>query len=133
MKKAVSIMIILFSAVIVFFSFFGERLYYLTKPKAVTYRVQNIWTDENGNMKLLIPKECVKEGGFVYVVTQTGGFSLTINTVSKKEVDITDSGSDGYVIVNKGLSLGDMLVVDASEELRDGDRINCIEGSGLNK
>lgn len=130
MKKVVSIMMILFSAVIVFFSFFGERLYYLTKPDAVIYRVQSIWTDENGDMKLLIPKECVKESGYVYVVTQTGGFSLTINTVSKKAVDITDSRNDGYVIVNKGLSLGDMLVVEVSEELRDGDRINCIESSG---
>lgn len=130
MKKVVAVMMILFCAVIVFFSFFGERLYYLTKPDAVIYRVQSIWTDENGDMKLLIPKECVKESGYVYVVTQTGGFSLTINTVSRREVDIADAERGDYFIVNKGLSLGDMLVMESSEELRDGDRINCIESSG---
>lgn len=126
MKKAVFITMTLFCTIIVFFSFFGERLYYLTKPEVVAYRVQNIWTDENGDMKLIIPNKCVKESGYVYVVTQTGGFSLTINTVSKKEVDITDFGRDGYVIVNKGLSPGEILVAESSEELQNGDRVNCI-------
>lgn len=130
MKKTVAVMMLLFSAVIVFFTAYGEALYYSTKPDVTVYRVQNVWTDENSVMKPMIPKECLYENEYVYVVTQTSGFSLTINTVSKKEVDIVDAETDGYVIVNKGLNLGDMIVIKSSEELQDGDRINCVENLG---
>ena len=127
MKNTVAVIMILFSAVIVFFSVYGEALYYSTKPDVTVYRVQNVWTDENGVMKPIIPKECVYEGVYVYVVTQTSGFSLTINTVSKKEVEIADADTDDYIIVDNGLSLGEVIVAKMSEELQDGDRVNCVE------
>lgn len=131
MKRAVTAMMILFTAVIVFFSFFGERLYYITKPDAVVYRVQRMWMGEDGSRKLMIPKKCVHDGEYVYTVTRTGGFSLIINTVFKKEVDIIDcADDDDYVIVESGLNLGDMLVAESSEELQDGDRVNCVEDGG---
>lgn len=127
MKKTVAVMTTLFSAIIIFFSVYGETLYYATKPDVAVYRVQNVWTDENGVMKPMIPKECLYESEYVYIVTQTSGFSLTINTISKKEVYITDADTEDYVIVDRGLSYGDMIVLKSSEELRDGDRINCVE------
>lgn len=126
-KRAVVIVMILFFAIILFFSFYGERFYYLTKPTVTVYRAQNMWINENDGMRLVIPKESVYDSEYVYVVNQMSGFSLTINTVSRKEVDISDAETDNYVIVNKGLNLGDMIVVKSSEELNDGDRINCVE------
>ena len=128
MKKTVTVIMILFSAVIVFFSVYGEALYYSTKPDVTVYRAQNVWTDENGKIKLIIPKSCIVDGEYVYTISQTQGFSLIISTLCKKEIEVSEyEPNELMVIVENGLEMGTLIVLDAEGDLSDGIRVNCLE------
>ena len=123
MKKILTASIILFCAVILFFSLFGEKLYYSTKPVITLCRADGI-IDGDGNIKIVIPKSCVFEGKYVYGISSYPGFSLTIYSVVRQEAKTEPNPEDeSTVIVNSGVRQGQILVKSASKKLTDGAQV----------
>lgn len=124
MKKVVTIVMALFCAVILFFTFFGETLFYKAKPQvtiAYTYTVMA----EDGEYKPL-PAECVTSDGCVYVVNLTSGFSAQIATAEKREIAYWQL-DDETVAVTFGLRNGEKIVVSSDRAFSDGDRVTVVE------
>lgn len=124
MKKALTICVALFSAVIIFFSLFGERIYYATKPHVKEYRVTASTSMDSGETYMLVPKSCVSEDGKVYILSSQAGFSLTISTVTEREVVTEPFDWDkSLLIAISGVSHGDVLASNPDRELKDGARV----------
>lgn len=124
---------IAFCAVILFFTFFGERLYYDTKPK-VEY--VSLSMSVNGNR--IVPASAVyEEGGksYVYAIVPTTGFSARIYTLSKIEITVNETVED-YIypgenalitVVDTLPSPGLNVVSKCNEEISDGIRVLPVE------
>ncbi len=125
MKKAVPVLSILFCAIILFFSFFGEKLYYSTKPQVELDRPLRV------NDMVLLPGGAVfheADGDCIYTVEGEQGFSTEILTVTKVrltrcEPDETGYFGDGYVLVEAEGYSSAPTVIWASEALKDGQRV----------
>lgn len=124
MKKVVLGLSIAFCLVIVFFTFFGESLYYSTNPEVeldYSFRV---------NEDMYLPKGAVFEeadGAYIYTVESQPGFSAEILTVVRhKLVSYSPDGTgyfDGYVIVVPEERINGQFVVSSTEPLSDGMRV----------
>lgn len=125
MKKAVTVLSIIFCAIIVFFSIFGERLYYSTKPTVEIDRPVRI------NDMILLPKAAVfhePDGDYIFTVKSEQGFSTEILTVTKIRLnsckpDETGYFGEGYVAVEADGYQNAPTVIWASKELKDGQRV----------
>ena len=125
MKKSVTALSIIFCGIIIFFSLFGERLYYSTKPKVVIDRPLRI------NDAVLLPEEAVvfePDGSYIFTVEGSVGFSAEILTVTKVrltscEPDETGYLGEGYFAVKAEGYNGAPTVVRTSKKLRDGQRV----------
>lgn len=116
----------LFCAVILFFTFFGEMLFYEAKPQVTTHSVYSMYTPD-GNTAPIIPKECLINGKFIYVVTYTQGFSAEICSAEMREV-VTQEYDDGYLLVIEGdLRNGEKVIVTADRPFSDGDKVTVVE------
>lgn len=128
MKKAVTVLSIIFCGIILFFSVMGERLYYSTKPKVEIDRPIRI------NEMILLPETAVfhePDGDYIFAVDSEQGFSTEILTVTKIrlsrcEPDETGYFGEGYVIVESEEYSNAPTVVWASEELKDGQRVTEV-------
>lgn len=126
MKKLVTILMALFCAIILFFTFFGETLFYEAKPQVTTHSVYSMYTPD-GNTAPIIPKECLIDGKFIYVVTYTQGFSAEICFAEMREV-VTQEYDDGYLLVIEGdLHNGEKVIVTADRPCSDGDKVTVVE------
>lgn len=124
MKKAVLGLSILFCLVIVFFTFFGESLYYLTNPCVELDRSFRV------NEEMYLPEGAIFEeddGIFVYTAESQIGFSTEIITVTRHKVltySHDDSGYfDGYVKITLEERVNGIFVVSSSEPLKEGMRV----------
>lgn len=128
MKKAVTVLSIIFCGIILFFSVMGERLYYSTKPKVEIDRPIRI------NEMILLPETAVfhePDGDYIFAVDSEQGFSTEILTVTKIrlsrcEPDETGYFGEGYVIVESEEYSNSPTVIWASEELKDGQRVTEV-------
>lgn len=128
MKKAVTVLSIIFCGIILFFSVMGERLYYSTKPKVEIDRPIRI------NEMIFLPETAVfhePDGDYIFAVDSEQGFSTEILTVTKIrlsrcEPDETGYFGEGYVIVESEEYSNAPTVVWASEELKDGRRVTEV-------
>ena len=125
MKKLVTAASIVFCAIILFFSFFGEKLYYSTKPQVELDRPLRV------NDMVLLPEGAVfheADGDCIYTVESEQGFSTEILTVTRIpltrcEPDETGYFGDGYVFVEAEGYSSEPTVIWASEALEDGQRV----------
>ena len=125
MKKLVTAASIVFCAIILFFSFFGEKLYYSTKPQVELDRPLRV------NDMVLLPEGAVfheADGDCIYTVESEQGFSTEILTVTRIpltrcEPDETGYFGDGYVLVEAEGYSSAPTVIWASEALEDGQRV----------
>ncbi len=127
MKKAVTVLSIIFSAVIVFFSIFGERLYYSTKPKVELERPLRI------DGALLAPESAVFHdagGSCIVCVESEQGFSVEILTTRKIRLAWVRPDStgyyEGYVLVQPQTDPTGPIVINSTRPLRGGQRV--VEG-----
>lgn len=125
MKKAVLCLMAVFSLMIIFFTFFGENLYYSTKPEV---ELERMTMDFNGCMYL--PESAVFEeadGAYIYTIDSEKGFSTEILTVTRHkliEYYPDDTGYfDGYVNVIPEEDVRGVFVISSTKPLRDGARV----------
>lgn len=125
MKKAVVYLMVAFSLVIVFFTFFGESLYYSTKPEV---ELERMTMDFNGRMYL--PESAVFEeadGVYVYTVDSENGFSTEIISVTRHkliEYGPDETGYfDGYVAIVPEEDIRGVFVISSTKPLYDGARV----------
>ncbi len=122
MKKIYIALISLFWAVIIFFTFFGEKLYMSTNPN-VTVTAANTMQVINDETFVLIPSSCLFDENYVYVVTTQKGFSIDISTIEKREVATKPSETDNRLLVTEGISRGEVIVSKSDRPLADGMRV----------
>lgn len=125
MKKAVLCLTVVFCLTILFFTFFGESLYYSTKPEV---ELERMTMDFNGSMYL--PESAVFEeadGAYVYTVDSKEGFSTEILTVTRHrliEYSPDETGYfDGYVRIIPEEDVRGVFVVSSTKPLCDGARV----------
>ena len=125
MKKAVTAASVIFCAMIIFFTFFGEKLYYSTKPKVELERPLRM------NDMILLPESAIfsePDGDYIFTVESEKGFSAEILTVTKLrlircEPDESGYFGDGYVAVEAEGYSSAPTVVYSSKPLKDGQRV----------
>lgn len=124
MKKVVVCLIVAFSLVIVFFTFFGKSLYYSTKPEVELERATGFGDG------LYLPESAVFEeadGAYVYTIDSENGFSTEILTVTRHkliEYYPDDTGYfDGYVAIIPEEDVRGVFVVSSTKPLHDGARV----------
>ena len=122
MKKIYIALISLFWAVIIFFTFFGEKLYMSTNPN-VTVTAANTMQVINDETFVLIPSSCLFDENYVYVVTTQKGFSIDISTIEKREVATKPSEIDNRLLVTEGITRGEVIVSKSDRPLADGMRV----------
>lgn len=124
MKKVLLALTVLFCAVIVFFTLFGEKLYYATTPTVTLTRVSNEMIDENGYVFLVIPKSCIFENKYIYGLSSYPGFSMTLYSVNRQEIEVfPNPNDDSTVLVRSGLKQNQIIVIGANKELSDGEHV----------
>lgn len=128
MKKAVLCLMAVFSLTIIFFTFFGESLYYSTKAEV---ELDMAFGFGDG---LYLPESAVFEesdGAYVYTIDSENGFSTEILTVTRHkliEYYPDDTGYfDGYVKIIPEEDLRGVFVVFSSKPLYDGARVVDME------
>lgn len=124
MKRIVTILMLVFCAIILFFTLFGETLFYEAKPQVTTHTTYTIMT-ETGEYKP-IPKECLVGNGYVYVITYTQGFSAEITSVEKREIVFTEL-YENNIAVTEGLRNGERLVLTTDRSIENGDKVTVVE------
>ena len=124
MKRIVTILMLVFCAIILFFTLFGETLFYEAKPQVTTHTTYTIMT-ETGEYKT-IPKECLVDNGYVYVITYTQGFSAEITSVEKREIVFTEL-DENNIAVTEGLRNGERLVLTTDRSIENGDKVTVVE------
>jgi len=117
-KRVQIAVLILFALIILFFTFFGETLYYATKPH-VKSTTPNQYT-QNGERVITIPKTAYFDG-VVFLIEREAGFSVSLNRVYSMEIEIEEDEYNGnnYRIVS-GLEARVMIVRSADKPLTDG-------------
>lgn len=129
MKKAVTLLALLFCGVIVFFSLMGEKLYYTTKPTVELERPVRV------NDMVLLPESAIfhdDDGNYIFTITAETGFSTEILTVTKRPLiscqpDEIGWLGEGYVFVEAEDYRNELTVFKASEPLKDGMKV--VEGT----
>ena len=106
MKKLVTAASVVFCAIIIFFSFFGEKLYYSTKPQVELDR------------PLRVNDTVESEQGFSAEILTVTRIPLT-----RCEPDETGYFGDGYVLIEAEGYSSEPTVIWASEALEDGQRV----------
>ncbi len=130
MKKAVVAAGAVFWAVFLFFSIFGERLYYITKPKVELSRAVYIGEEA------IVPVSAVfrDAGGYCLVAVESEqGFSTEILTTKKIRliaVSRDQSGyfGDGYAAVLPASPIRAPIVIKTTRDLKGGQRVVEEEG-----
>lgn len=124
MKKAVLFLMVVFALMIIFFTFFGESLYYSTKPEVELEHATQL---DSG---IYLPESAVFEeadGAYVYTVDGKEGFSTEILSVTRHkliEYAPDDTGYfDGYVKVIPEEDVRGVFVVSSTKPLYDGARV----------
>lgn len=125
MKRIVTIVSLIFCAIILFFSFMGEKLYYSTKPNVEVERPIRV------NGMVLLPETAIfheDDGDYIFTVESEQGFSTEILTVTKVRLTSChpdDMGyfGEGYTAVEAEGYQSAPTVVWASEGLEDGEKV----------
>lgn len=124
MKKVVLCLSIAFCLVIIFFTFFGESLYYSTNPAVELDRSFRV------NDEMYLPEGAVfieADGAYVYTVESQMGFSTEILTVTRHKLisySYDESGYfNNYVIIVPEESINGLFVVSTNKPLSDGMRV----------
>ena len=119
---------LVFCLTILFFTFFGESLYYSTKPKVELDRAVGFGDG------LYLPEGAVFEepdGAYVYTADSENGFSTEILTVTRHkliEYYPDDTGYfDGYVKIVPEEDVRGVFVVSSTKPLRDGAMVVDIQ------
>lgn len=128
MKKVVLCLMAFFCLTIIFFTAFGESLYYSTKPEVELERAMGFgdW--------LYLPESAVfeeEDGAYVYTVDSERGFSTEILTVTRHkliEYLPDDTGYfDGYVKIVPEEDVRGVFIVSSTKPLYDGARVVDME------
>jgi hypothetical protein len=123
--KHISILVTSFLLLIlVFFTFFGERIYESVTPKVKAFQVNTSIT-KNDIIYLQIPKKALTEDSYVYVITSNQGFSRTLYTLQKRAVEYREiqEGDKDSVYIESGISREEMIVSEVGFDFKDGDRV----------
>lgn len=127
MRRFSAAIMLAFSAVLVFFSLFGDKIYHLVTPDVTTYTVSAAVILNDGTMKLTLPRECVKDGK-VLLLEPSQAFERTVYTAKSVDINLSESVfySDIYLI-EKGLRQGDMVVLSCDIKLDEGQRVEIAQ------
>ena len=113
-----------FSLTIIFFTFFGESIYYSTKPEVELERATQM------NDGIYLPESAIFEesdGAYVYTVDSENGFSTEILTVTRHkliEYYPDDTGYfEGYFKIVPEEDVRGVFVVSSTKPLYDGARV----------
>lgn len=124
MKRAATAVFALFWAAMIFFTAFGDRLYYAFKPRV---KVDEVISFDGG---AYLPKSAVFEeadGDYVYALKSEAGFSRVIYTVIREKIigySPDDSGYfDGWVKIEAEGGLRGVFVISSSKPLFDGAKV----------
>ncbi len=124
MKKVVLGLMIAFSLVIIFFTFFGESLYYSTKPEVEVDRAFRM------NEDMYLPASAVfleDDGAYVYTVESQIGFSTEILTVTRRKLVSYEPDDSGYFTDYVKIQLEEyvngIFVISTDEPLSDGMKV----------
>lgn len=124
MKKTAVIFSVMFWAIIVFFTAFGDALYSATKP-AVTFDYAFGTEDSQ-----YLPEGAVFEesdGAYVYTVEREQGFSREILTAVRhklREYHGDDTGyHEGYVVIVPEEPVRGIFIVSSTKPLFDGAKV----------
>ncbi len=125
MKRIVTIVSLIFCAIILFFSVMGEKLYYSTKPKVEIERPMRV------NGMVLLPESAVfhqADGDYIFTVESEQGFSTEILTVTKIPLISCNPDETGYFgdecVSVEAEGYGNApTVVWASREPKDGEKV----------
>ena len=123
MKRLTVIIMLTFSAVIVFFSLFGDAIYHLVTADVKTYTVSAAVALDGGAMKLTLPKECVRDGK-VMLLESKPAFEREVFAV--RSINVSLSESEFYpelYLIESGLRQGDRVVLFCEDALCDGQRV----------
>ena len=128
MKKVVLCLMAFFCLTIIFFTAFGESLYYSTKPE-----VELEWAIQM-NDGIYLPESAVFEeadGAYIYTLDSENGFSTEILTVTRHKVIEylpDDTGYfAGYVKIIPEEDVRGVFVVSSTKPLHDGARVVDME------
>jgi hypothetical protein len=120
-KRIQFAVLILFTIVILFFTFFGETLYYATKPH-VRITAPTLYTID-GERIVSIPHSAYFDG-IVYLIEYEASFSVTLSRVRAVEVEVAEYRTwDNNYIVLSGLEARDTIVRSVDRELKDGEYV----------
>lgn len=127
MKKAVAVITVLFWAVIIFFTFMGETIFYEWCPQVTM--ASSIYTRlEDGTEAKLIPKTGLFEGKYVYTIHRMPGFSAEICTLERHEVTVEEHDEFFYVITSDASGISRIIGLCENGEPEDGVRVNVKDG-----
>ncbi len=124
MKRIVTILMLVFCAIILSFTFFGKTLFCEAKPQVTTHTTYTIMT-ETGEYKPIL-KECLVDNGYVYVITYAQGFSAEITSVEKREIVFTEL-DENNIAVTVGLRNGERLVLTTDRSVENGDKVTVVK------
>ncbi len=120
-KKIELIILSLFSLIILFFSIFGEDLYYSTKPNVKLTRI--VRRIEDNNSFLIIPKDAYFDG-YIFTIESESGFSTTHYTAKAIPVQVEQIDSDlDFLKLISGAEIGTTIIACSDRHINDGDRI----------
>lgn len=125
MMKRISIFAtVLLLLILVFFTFFGERIYEIINPHVKVVQV-NASTTYNDEDYLKIPRKALTQDNCVYVIEIEQGFSRIIFSVQKKPVEYIEIPEFDHVSVYiiSGISRGVMIISEVERDFKDGDRV----------
>jgi hypothetical protein len=111
--------LVLFAVIILLFTFFGETLYYTTKPYVKITTPTSYTID--GEWLIIIPRTAYLDG-VVYLIEYETSLSKTLTRVRAVNVEVTDCNYyESNLVVISGLESGEMIVRSTDRALRDGD------------
>lgn len=125
MKKAVTVLMIIFCVIILFFTFFGETLFYKCKPQVESTGAVYTVSLSGSDRYMPVPTECLADGKYVYVINLTPGFSADIAYVERREI-VFDELDKAYIAVTDGIRNGERLVLKTDRPIKDGDKVNVV-------
>ncbi len=136
-KKITLIFTVMFFAVMLFLTFFAEKIHISLLPQVQASGVETklfsvTATDENGNImqyfteKTAISEEKLEEGVYVLYTAEKNGTKRSFARQIFPEVSEART-EDGYCEVISGISFGDRIIISTTKELFDGCEVNVIK------
>lgn len=127
MKKTALALCIVFMGIIIFFTAFGEKLYYASNPGVTLYTIYESWMDTDF-AHYTIPKERIMDGCVYVLDTPIHGFSEDMYTVKACQVSaFPNPGDSETVLISRADVASKVIVISTTKKLSDGARAYVLE------